>query len=329
MPLPDGATPKVSVCIPVLNGAGRLENCLASLRAMDWPEDRLEIIIADGGSTDGSRRIAENFGARVIDNPGKTVAAGRNVSFEAATGEFIASTDDDCEVPRDWLRTALAAFGPGVGAVGGISELPGHAGAWAEAANWVFRMASRGGYSVQADLLGDGDVEDLPGCNVIYRAEAVQDVGAFDEGLVTAEDVDFHQRMNAAGWRLRVAPGLMVLHHKRPTAKGLFRQLRRYAEGRVQLGRKWPDALRLGHAALAWLGPVAWLAFALVLVAAPQVTLAAVAAGWVLMAFFAHMDGMSPRAAILTPLAAAVVATGWSVGYLRERFAPMPEACGR
>ncbi len=77
--------PKISVCIPVLNGAPRLPDCLTSLRALDYPQDLIEIVIADGGSTDGTCEVALSFGAHVLDNPGKTVAAGRNVAFAAAT----------------------------------------------------------------------------------------------------------------------------------------------------------------------------------------------------------------------------------------------------
>jgi hypothetical protein len=164
---------------------------------------------------------------------------------------------------------------------------------------------------------------------VIYRSEAVRATGAFDEGLVTAEDVDFHQRMQAAGWTLRTAPGLMVLHHKRPTPKGLFRQLRRYAEGRVQLGRKWPEGLRPGHAALGWIGVIGWIVLLAMLVAMPGVTLGLMLAGWAALALVASLDGMEMRGALLVPAAAIVVVTGWSAGYLRERFAPMPEAYGR
>ena len=220
--------PKISVCIPVLNGEACLPDCLGSLRALDYPRELVEIVIADGGSTDGTREIALSFGARVLDNPGKTVAAGRNVSFEAATGDFIASTDDDCVVPADWISRAIDAFdAPDVAAVGGISVLPEDAGHWPEAANFIFRLASMGGHSVQADYLDAGDVEDLPGCNVIDRTDAVRGIGEFDEQLVTAEDVDFHIRLRLDGLRLKTAPGLFVWHHKRPTVRGLFKQMRR------------------------------------------------------------------------------------------------------
>ncbi|MEO0774894.1 MAG: glycosyltransferase [Pseudomonadota bacterium] len=324
-----GATaqhPKISVCIPVLNGADRLPDCLGSLRALDYPADRIEIVIADGGSTDNTREIAHAFGARVLDNPGKTVAAGRNVSFAAAEGAFIASTDDDCVVPKDWAMRAVTAFHEdGIAAVGGISKLPDQSAPWPEAANYIFRLASQGGHSVQADHLADGDVEDLPGCNVIYRAEAVRRNGAFDEALVTAEDVDYHLRLKLDGKRLRTAPGLFVWHHKRPTVRGLFKQLRRYAEGRVQLGRKWPGNVSRAHHLLGWSLPL--MAIGLVLSPLSFLIVALLTAAG--LSFVAHRAGLSMAAALLTPAAFMVIAAGWSIGYLKETFTPMKSAYGR
>lgn len=318
--------PKISVCIPVLNGATRLPDCLGSLRAMDYPQEQLEIIIADGGSTDETREIAHSYGAKVLDNPGKTVACGRNVSFAAAEGAFIASTDDDCVVPHDWAWRALDAFQTEeVAAVGGISLLPENSAPWPEAANYIFRLASQGGHSVQADHLETGDVQDLPGCNVFYRTNTARKIGRFDEKLVTAEDVDFHLRLRLEGQRLRTARGLYVWHHKRPTLRGLFKQLRRYAEGRVQLGRKWPGNISKAHYALGWSLPV----MALGLILSPLSFMIAGLLASAGLIFAAHRSGLSWPAAILTPAALLVVAAGWSTGFLKETFAPMPHAFGR
>ncbi len=318
--------PKISICIPVLNGAERLPDCLGSLRALDYPPEKIEIVIADGGSTDNTREIAHAYGAKVLDNPGKTVAAGRNVSFAAAEGAFIASTDDDCVVPKDWATRAINAFhDEGIAAVGGISRLPEDAAPWPEAANYIFRLASQGGHSVQADHLAQGDVEDLPGCNVIYRTEAARKNGVFDEKLVTAEDVDFHLRLKLDGKRLRTAPGLFVWHHKRPTVRGLFKQLRRYAEGRVQLGRKWPGELRRAHHLLGWSLPI----MAASLVVSPLSFLIAALLTAAGLVFAARRAGLSLPASILTPAALLVVAAGWSTGYLKETIAPMKSAYGR
>ncbi|MEM7059579.1 MAG: glycosyltransferase [Pseudomonadota bacterium] len=314
-------SPKVSVCIPVLNGAKRLPSCLKSLRDLDYPQDLIEVIIADGGSTDNTREVTLEHGARFLDNPGKTVAAGRNVSFAAATGEFIASTDDDCVVPADWITRALEEFDASdVAAVGGISLLPVDSQPWPEAANYIFRLASQSGHSVQSDQMESGDVEDLPGCNVIYRTESARGIGDFDEGLLTAEDVDFHIRLRSAGQRLRSASGLYVWHHKRPSVSGLFKQLKRYAIGRVKLGRKWPGAISDAHHVLGFAIPILGATSMIGLTLAPKVYVLLALIACALLVIFALKDKVSLKAALLTPAAGLVVATGWSFGYLKERF---------
>lgn len=325
------AWPLVSVCIPVRNGADRLGRCLQALSALDYPPDRLEIIVADGMSTDATADVARAHGATVLVNPKQIVASGRNIAFAAARGEFIASTDDDCIVPQGWLKTALAAFAdPNVGAVGGVSYLPETARPWARAANYVFRVAGRAGYSVQSDHLPGGDAVDLPGCNALYRTEVCRTVGPFDEELVTAEDVDFHQRIRDCGMSLSVHPELYVWHDKRSTPAGLFRQMRRFAEGRVQLDRTRPGALRPVHRLLGWawayappllVGLLAWLPLWL-----PPAVLAGVCAA---VAGKAVHDGETMATGVLAGPALVVMLAAWSVGYLKESLVPMPSAAGR
>lgn len=322
--------PMVSVCIPVKNGARRLGRCLQSLKELDYPQDRLEVIIADGRSTDETIEVARSFGANVIDNPAQIVAAGRNVAFGAAAGDIIASTDDDCIVPRDWIKRALAAFEDGVGAVGGISILPKDAPRWARAANYMFRLASRAGYSVQSDHLSEGEAEDLPGCNAFYRVEAYHQAGPFDEGLVTAEDVDLHQRLREQGFRLKASNALFVWHDKRPSPIGLIRQMRRFAEGRVQLARKRPSTIRPLHHLMGWALPLGLVMLGLATAYLPFSWVAILLAGvWTILAIKAVTDREPVIVALLAGAALASIVSGWSIGYLKETFFPMPSTEGR
>jgi cellulose synthase/poly-beta-1,6-N-acetylglucosamine synthase-like glycosyltransferase len=323
--------PLISVCIPVKNGEGRLEHCLQSLRDLDYPQEKIEIIIADGLSTDRTVDIAKAYGALVLTNPKQIVASGRNIAFGAATGAYIASTDDDCVVPPNWLTVALTAFeDPEVGAIGGPSYLPDDSTPLAKAANVVFRQASRAGYSVQADHMVAGSAEDLPGCNAVYRTDVLREVGAFDESLVTAEDVDFHWRIRDLGKKLVLAPEFFVWHHKRATLRGLFRQLSRFAAGRVQLARKRPGARRFLHGLLGWVwvyGVAIIVALALLL---PLWALGAIlAGGWIIGTGRALLNGEPLNVALLVPLAFLVVAFGWSTGYVKETLFPMSSTAGR
>src|SRR5579859_7078552 len=98
--------PGISVLIPTLNAERYLEGCLRSVRSQDYPEDLVEIIVADAGSTDGTLDLLRRFGVdRVVPNPGITGEAARAILNSLATKELILSIDsDNYLVGTDWLR---------------------------------------------------------------------------------------------------------------------------------------------------------------------------------------------------------------------------------
>jgi glycosyltransferase involved in cell wall biosynthesis len=101
--------PKVSVIIPMYNAAKTAKNCIRSILASDYPD--FEVIVVDDASTDNSASAISDlpFKKLVLDkNSGPGVA--RNRGVESASGEIIAFTDADCEVPRDWLRKIANDF---------------------------------------------------------------------------------------------------------------------------------------------------------------------------------------------------------------------------
>jgi glycosyltransferase involved in cell wall biosynthesis len=104
-------TPKVSFLIPTLNAAGILGNCLESIRQQEYPQDRIEIIVADGGSLDATRQIAARFGATVLENPRRGYDTGKCVALAGASGEFVVFVDADNELtPPDFLAQTMAAL---------------------------------------------------------------------------------------------------------------------------------------------------------------------------------------------------------------------------
>jgi glycosyltransferase involved in cell wall biosynthesis len=110
----------LSVVVPTLNEAAGIGALLESLHRQTYPIT--EIIVADGGSTDGTRDIAAaDPGVIFVDNPSRHVAAGRNAALTRCTGEWVAFTDGDCLPAQDWAENLMAAAssGPDVVAVGG------------------------------------------------------------------------------------------------------------------------------------------------------------------------------------------------------------------
>ncbi|MBI1839394.1 MAG: glycosyltransferase [Verrucomicrobia bacterium] len=103
--------PKVSFLIPTLNAAGILEACLLSIRKQDYPADRVEIVVADGGSSDDTRALATRHGALVLNNPRRGYDSGKCVAFAGSSGEFVIFVDADNEIVHpDFTRRAVVAL---------------------------------------------------------------------------------------------------------------------------------------------------------------------------------------------------------------------------
>lgn len=106
-----GVLPTISILIPTLNAGKVLDICLESIRKQSYPSEKIEIIIADGGSTDNTLDIAKKYGAKIYKNPLKTGEAGKAVALKYAKGELIALIDSDNILPQnDWFNKMVAPF---------------------------------------------------------------------------------------------------------------------------------------------------------------------------------------------------------------------------
>lgn len=322
---PGGAAlPFVSVLIPVKNGEGKLEHCLRALSEQTYPAESFEIVVADGGSRDRTVEIARRAGAVVVENPRQNLPAGRNLALAASRGKLVAFLDDDCIPDRNWLASGVAALDAGsYAAVGGPLPMPEGAPAWARAVDWVFKAAARGAGAVQSGLAHAARAEDIPGGNALYRRDALERVGTYDESL-WAEDVDMHLRLRQAGLTLGFCPDFVATHPRQHTPRAFFRQMRRYAIGRVQIFRKHRQGIKAAHVAVGALGTLAgvvgltapgWL-----LLSGAGLSAALCAAGLV--------AGEPAGTALLLGPAFAVFVAGWTVGSWSELLTPLRVTTG-
>ena len=119
---PAGLLPCVSVIIPVMDRAAELRRCLESVARLQYPKEKLEVVVVDDGSSDDGPGVARSLGARVISSGGRGrgPAAARNRGASAARGEILAFLDSDCVASEQWLADLVEGFAdPGVAAVGG------------------------------------------------------------------------------------------------------------------------------------------------------------------------------------------------------------------
>jgi glycosyl transferase family 2 len=200
----------VSVIIPVRDDAKRLAMCLDAIRANARD---VEIIVVDNGSSDESALVARAYGARVIERPGAAVAMLRNAGAQAASGDVLAFVDADHVIDANWIaaaRSALSDFR--VAAAGAPYSIPAGA-TWVQRAYNRFRVHRAG--VVDVSWLGSG--------NLAVRRDVFLRVGAFDATLDTCEDVDFCNRVRAAGYRVVSDARLRSVHLGDPaTLRALF-----------------------------------------------------------------------------------------------------------
>src|SRR5436190_19538781 len=102
-------SPTVSVIVPTYQRASALERTLAALSAVDYPEDSLEIVVVDDGSTDPTAATVARFPrAKFVRQPNSGVAAARNHGARMATGDVLFFVDDDIIVGADNVQRHLA-----------------------------------------------------------------------------------------------------------------------------------------------------------------------------------------------------------------------------
>jgi glycosyltransferase involved in cell wall biosynthesis len=227
--------PKVSVVICAYNAEATMDACLASLQELRYPA--FEVIVVDDGSTDRTGTIADGYeGIHVIHQENEGLSAARNVGIAASLGEIVAFTDSDCVVDPDWLHYLVATFlATGLPAVGGPNLPPPEDSVVAACV-----AASPGG--PLHVLLDDLEAEHIPGCNMAFRREVLEEIGGFDPIYRAAgDDVDVCWRLQDRGYRIGFSPAAMVWHFRRNTVKAYVGQQKGYGKAEALLYFRHPQ----------------------------------------------------------------------------------------
>lgn len=247
-----GREPFLSVIVPVRNEARFIGATLDQLLGQHYDPRRFEILVADGGSTDGTQDIVADYAARhrqvrLLDNPGRLSSAGRNVAVRASRGELVLLVDGHCRLDDPWhLAEVASAFARSDADCLGRPQSLDVTGASALQRAAAAARASRLGHHPSSHIYsGDEGFVPPQSVAVAYRRSVFETVGLFDEAFDACEDVEFNHRAARAGLRCFFTPRVQVHYHPRGTLAGLFRQMTRYGRGRVRLLRKHPDSFSL------------------------------------------------------------------------------------
>jgi glycosyltransferase involved in cell wall biosynthesis len=229
-----------SIVVCTCNRAEKLANLLDSLARMRVPDGvQWEVVVVDNNSTDGTARLLREFAAegaiplRHSFESQQGLAVAHNHALDAARGDVIIFTDDDCRVAEDWLAVIAHEFDsdPELCMLGGRVELFNPA----DRAITVRRGRER------IDLTGDNRALDvLIGCNLAFRRALTETLGRFDtrfgvggSTVPSCDDVDFTYRIIRAGARAVYSPEMVVLHdHGRATDEQVTTLQLRYLQGR-------------------------------------------------------------------------------------------------
>ncbi|HEY2798086.1 MAG TPA: glycosyltransferase family 2 protein [Thermoanaerobaculia bacterium] len=243
--------PFVSVVMPVRNEAAYIERALAAVFAQDYPQDRLEVLVADGLSTDGTRELIAAAakarpGLRLLDSPGRTAPCGLNVGVRAARGEIVVRVDGHCEIERDYVSRCVAHLEAGDGdAVGGSVETIGEdklADTIAAAMSSPFGVGGSAFRTVRGRTLL---VDTVP--FPAYTRAILERVGPFDEELVRNQDDEYNARLRKLGGRVLLAADVRSRYYSRGSWRGLWRQYFQYGYWKVRVLQKHPRQMKLRH----------------------------------------------------------------------------------
>ena len=227
---------KVSIIIPTKNNGNIIARCLDSIRKLDYPEDKIEIVIVDGHSIDNTVEIAKRYTDKIIYEDKGTISYARDLGVKESSGEFIAFTDADCVVDKNWIKNLLKHFNSErIAAVGGPNVTPEDDTDFAKCAGTILSFLCKPGarYGLNADKVLE--IYHNPTCNVMYRERVLEEVGGFNHNLVAEDDEELDYRIKEKGYKILFTPDAKVLHYRRPTWKKFMRMAFNYGIGRTQV----------------------------------------------------------------------------------------------
>ncbi|MFH1114944.1 MAG: mycofactocin biosynthesis glycosyltransferase MftF [Pseudomonadota bacterium] len=233
--------PFVTVVTAVYNRAREIGACLESLLSLDYPADKLEIIVVDDGSCDDTCGVVSGYDVKLISLPeNRGQSAARNQGVREARGEIVAFTDSDCIAGPRWLKDLLPYFADGRNVLVGGYVASYYRESLLDRYEEVNSPLNMG----EETVFGAGAESDfyVPTCNMLVRKDAYVQVGGLDEEMRVGEDVDLCWRLKEHGHRLVYVPKGVVSHkHRNRFLQGFMR--------RFQYGESEP-VLYLNHASI-------------------------------------------------------------------------------
>jgi cellulose synthase/poly-beta-1,6-N-acetylglucosamine synthase-like glycosyltransferase len=319
--------PTVSFIMPLLNEEKTIQQCLNSLFSLEYPTEKIQIVIAKGPSRDNTNSLLEEYTKKytniiLVENPTGNTAIGRNICMKHATGEMVMNYSGHVIAEKNLLRelaVKLHNLPADVAAVGCSNLSPGKQNFVGEVSGAAFLsfMGGRNFFSQNAVFPEERYTDHLSfSC---YRKETVDKVGGFDPAFWCGQDYELDIRLRNAGYKILYTPKTRVYHFKRDSVRSLWRQMYRYGIARAKMVKKHPDTLKFFHL----LGPGFIIGSLLVIALTllrwlPVWMLPCLIIAYVLMSFVSTLQiTRKPSVVVSSVLFYLLIHVGYGAGFLR------------
>jgi succinoglycan biosynthesis protein ExoA len=320
----------VLVVIPCLNEEAHLPGLLGQLLTEN-PE--ATIVVADGGSNDGSRDIVRGLAAvhprlQLLDNPRRIQSAGVNLAASrfGDRHRWLVRIDAHCDYPAGYVA-GLVATAEAQGATSVVVPMRTAGKTWFQRAVAVAQNSVLGNGGSPHRNIGIGCWVDH-GHHALFDLALYRSVGGYDEGFSHNEDAELDFRLLSAGGRIWLEPDLAVTYYPRRALRPLLRQYFAYGRGRAKFRRRHGAAMKARQMVPLAIAPAVGLAVLGLMLAAAHdgrwLILALPMLGWALACqAFAVLLAVrqNSRPALGAGIAAMAMHLGWSAGFLGEMLA--------
>jgi succinoglycan biosynthesis protein ExoA len=308
----------------VRNEAAFIERSLGAVLAQDYKRDRMEVIVADGMSDDGTRALIESFqrdyrNLRLIDNPQRIVSTGLNAALREVKGEIIVRVDGHCEIASDYVSRCVSHLTNNQAeCVGGPVETIGEsytAQAIAAAMSSPFGVGGSG-FRVGAKEPRLADTAPFPA----YKLETIKRAGGFDEELVRNQDDEYNYRLRKLGGRILLSPEVRSRYYSRARVLSLWKQYFQYGYWKVRVLQKHPRQMQVRQ----FVPPLFVLTLFALAVTAPIIRWSSILLAVALLAYVIATLASAIHAAantkwrflLLLPIAFAIIHLAYGLGFI-------------
>ena len=245
------SAPSVTIIMPVRNEADYIKRSLTAILDQDFPLDQLEILIADGMSSDDTRDIIQDIATehpqltiKILDNPGQIVPTGMNIALREANHDFIIRIDGHCEIAPDYIRRCIEHLQENnVDVVGGSIETIGE-----NLRSEAFALAMGSAFGVGNSAFRIGKDQAVLTDSVPFPAftrSIIEKAGYYDEELVRNQDDEYNYRIRKLGGKILLSPDIHSRYYSRGSFGNLWRQYYQYGYWKVRVLQKHPFQMSL------------------------------------------------------------------------------------